>query len=344
VIGLPTHKAHHKPTTPGPGTFIGRNHNIDNRNSEEEKTQIMEENNMKTMLTILKVFLFFYISPVVAQIEVATPADITLERDGLLLRGKFYMSEGTGIFPTVILLQGFPGNETDVLGIGKILSQSGINALTFNYSGTFKSEGKTSLGNSEKDIMAAFRFLHNAENITKFKIDTAFIILGGWSYGGGVAMTYSIKHPEIKTVFTIAGVDWGEYYEEYIRNPEFKKTTDANMAKLATLTEKIRFDTGAMPDEVTEDGIIRLDSAYFLRKSTRKLAEKEILIICGWDDPLATVDQYILPLYRALKKDNAQNVSISAFQDNHFFRNSRQDVAQTIIKWIKTAAESKKSK
>jgi dipeptidyl aminopeptidase/acylaminoacyl peptidase len=299
---------------------------------------------MKLMLALLKLFLLFCISPVVAQSEVTTPADITLERSGLLIRGKFYASEGIGVFPTVILLQGSPGNVTDVMGIGKVLSQSGINALTFNYSGTFKSEGKTSFENSEMDIMAAYKFLHNAENITKFKIDTAFIILGGWSYGGGMAMTYSIKHPEIKTVFTIAGVDWGEYYEEYIRNPEFKKSTDDRMAKLFTMTEQIRFDKGTMPDEITKDGIIRLDSAYFLSKSSRSLAEKDILIICGWDDPLATIDQYILPLYRALKKDNAQNVSISAFQDDHFFRNSRPDVAQTIIKWIKTIPERRKIK
>jgi pimeloyl-ACP methyl ester carboxylesterase len=295
-------------------------------------------------LTILKVILFFCISPVVAQNQATTPADITIDRNGILLRGKFYVSEGTGVFPTVILLQGSPGNETDVIGIGNILSLSGINALTFNYSGTFKSEGKTSLKNSEMDIMAAYKFLHRAENIAKFKIDTSFIVLGGWSYGGGMAMTYSIKHPEIKTVFTIAGVDWGEYYEKYLRDPEFKKTTDAGMAKLKTLTEQIRFDDGTMPDEITKDGIIRLDSAYFLRKSARMFAGKDILIICGWDDPLSTVDQYIVPLYRAIKKENAQNISIAAFQDNHSFRNSRQDVAQTIIKWVKTAPERKKSK
>jgi dienelactone hydrolase len=285
---------------------------------------------MKSFLTLLKMFLFFLISPIAAQSQDTSPADITIDRSGVLLRGRFYFSSETGVFPTVILLQGFPGNETDVMGIGKTLSQAGINALTFNYSGTFKSEGKTSL--------------NNAANITKFKIDTAFIVLGGWSYGGGMAMTYSIKHPEIKSIFTIAGVDWGEYYEEYLRNPDFKKTTDANMARLTTLTEQIRFDKGTMPDEITKDGIIRLDSAFFLRKSSRMLANKDILIICGWDDPMATVDQYVLPLYRALRKDNAQNVSITAFQDNHFFRNSRPDVAQTIINWIKSAPERKKIK
>jgi pimeloyl-ACP methyl ester carboxylesterase len=299
---------------------------------------------MKTFSGLFGIIQLLALFPVIAYSQVTTPVDICIDRSGVLLSGKFYVSEGTGVFPTVILLQGFPGNETDVMGIGKILSQSAINALTFNYSGTFMSEGKTSLKNSEKDILAAYKFLHNSENIAKFKIDTTFIILGGWSYGGGMAMTYAIKHPEITTVFTIAGVDWGEYYEEYMRNPEFKKTIDANMAKLAALTEQIRFDKGTMPDEITKDGIVRLDSAYFLRKSARMFAKKDVLIICGWDDPLATVDQYMLPLYRALKKNDAQNVSITAFQDNHFFRNSRPEIAQTIIKWIKTAPERQKLK
>jgi dienelactone hydrolase len=299
---------------------------------------------MKLLAGFFKIILLFLMTPVVAQNQATTPADITIDRGGILLRGKFYVSEGTGVFPTVILLQGFPGNESDVLGIGEKLSQSGINALTFNYSGTFKSEGKTSLTNSEADILAAYKFLHIPANITKYKIDTTNIVIGGWSYGGGMAMAYSIKHPEITSVFTIAGVDWGEYYEEYIRNPEFKKTTDANMVKLVQLTEQIRFDIGAMPDEITKDGIIRIDSAYFLRKSSRILATKDILILCAWDDPMATIDQYILPLYRALKKDDAQNVSITAFQDNHSFRNYRPEVAQTIVHWIKTSPERKKYK
>lgn len=109
------------------------------------------------------------------------------------------------------------------------------------------------------------------------------------------------------------------------------------MTKMASLTEQIRFEKGAMPEEITKDGIIRLDSAYFLRKSAAKLINKDILIICGWDDAQATVDQYILPFYRALKNANAKKVSILAFQDTHYFRNTRPEVAQAIIKWINSA-------
>jgi pimeloyl-ACP methyl ester carboxylesterase len=288
------------------------------------------------------IILLFVIFQATAQSQDTPPADITIERDGIQLKGKFYVSEGSGVFPTVILLQGSPGNETDVIGIGKQLSLSAINAITFNYSGTFKSGGKTSQQNSERDIMAAYKYLHNPDNIVRFKIDTANIILGGWSYGGGMAMTYSIKHPEITTVFTIAGVDWGWYYEEYIRNPEFKKTTDAGMLKMSAMTDQIRFDDGAMPDEITKDGIIRLDSAYFLIRSAAKLADKDILIICGWDDTYASMENIILPVYRALKKADSKNISIIAFQDTHYFRNNRSEVAQAIIKWIKTAPARKK--
>jgi dipeptidyl aminopeptidase/acylaminoacyl peptidase len=277
-----------------------------------------------------------------AKSQTTTPVDITIDHTGVLLKGKFHVAEGTGFLPTVLLLQGFPGNETDVLGVGKILSESGINTMTFNYSGTFKSQGLTSLENSLLDIKAAFDFLYNSENIKKFKIDTTSIFLGGYSYGGGMALTYSIQHPEIKNVFSIAGVDWGEYYLEYISNPEFKKTTDVSMARMAGMTEQIRFEKGAMPDEITQGGIIHLDSDFFLQKSSQTLASKDILIICGWDDPMATVDKYILPLYRALKRDKAQNVQIIAFQDGHYFSKSRTELAMVIIRWIKTAPERKK--
>jgi predicted esterase len=297
---------------------------------------------MKNILRFLMFIMMFASFSSFAKSQTATPIDITIDRAGVLLKGKFHMAEGTGFLPTVLLLQGFPGNETDVLGVGKILSESGINTMTFNYSGTFKSQGRTSLENSLLDIKAAFEFLKNSENIKKFKIDTTSIILGGYSYGGGMALTYSIKHPEIKNVFSIAGVDWGEYYLEYIRNPEFKKATDGSMAKMAGMTEQIRFEKGAMPDEITQGGIVHLDSAFFLQKSSQTLAPKDILIIGGWDDPMATIDKIILPLYRALKKNKAQNVQINAFQDGHSFSKTRAELAMVIIKWIKTVPERKK--
>ena len=174
-------------------------------------------------LIFIKIFVIFTAIFTVAQSQVSSPVEISINRNGIHLKGKFYNPGVSGTFPTVILLQGFPGNETDVLGIGKILSEVGYNTLTFNYSGTYHSEGEFNFDNSQKDVEAAFNFINQPENITKFKIDTTRIILGGYSFGGGMALTYAANHPEIKEVFSIAGNDHCAAIREYELNAERKK-------------------------------------------------------------------------------------------------------------------------
>lgn len=296
---------------------------------------------MKQLSKYLPAILFLLFFHQLARPQNSIPVDIIIERDGILLAGKFYPAEGDGYFPTAILLHGFPGGQNDVMGVGNKLSQSGINALFFNFSGTYKSQGKVSFDNTLLDIGAAYNFLHLPENISKFKIDTSLIYLGGWCYGGGLAMTYAAVHPEINTVFTFGGNDQGKFFEEYIKNPEMKKYIDEGFAALVSQPGIARFEEGNLPWEIAEAGIEKLNPALFLYKSASLLAQKNILLICGWNDELTTIDNYTLPLYRALQKENAQNVKIVAFQDDHYFKKVREELAQTIIDWLKSIPEKK---
>jgi len=282
----------------------------------------------KSVVLLLLFFTFTYSQPL-------NPLDISIDCDGIQLKGKFYTAEGTGVFLTVILLQGFPGGEIDVLGIGKKLSEVGINALTFNYSGTHKSEGEFNFDNSQKDIEAVFEFIHQSENIQKFKIDTTRIILGGYSYGGGMALTYAANHPEIKEVFSIAGNDHGAFMKEYKRNPEMQKEIDKMFDELKAQTEIVRFGPGGTAKEIAEMQIIELNPTYDLRYCAPLLVQKRILLIAGWDDHSVSIENIVLPLYHELKKEKAENIKIIAFQDNHSFKNSRDELAKTIIEWIK---------
>lgn len=296
---------------------------------------------MGKSLRFLKVIVVILALLETAQCQEVIPFDITIDRDGILLKGKFYMAEGKGVLPTLILLQGSPGNTTDVIGLGRRLSQSGINAMTFNYSGTHQSEGKLSFPNCLEDITAVYKFLRTPENIRKFRVDTARIILSGYSFGGGMAMTYAIKHLEIPAVISIAGNDWGEFWEEYLRNPAMKSLIDAGLNNSVS-AGILRFEPGMMPGEMGEALVEKLDPAFYTRRNAAHLADKDILIICGWDDTGVTMEGYILPLYRALKKNNAQNVQIASFQDDHTFNKSRYELAQVILVWIKSASERKK--
>ncbi len=262
--------------------------------------------------------------------------DITITRDGITLQGKFYAAEGEGPLATVILLQGFPGNETDVLGVGKRLSEAGINSLTFNYSGTHQSEGLYSFINTQKDIQAAYDFIHQPENMAVYRIDTSRVILGGYSYGGGMALTYAANHPEITSVFSIAGTDHGEFFREYFRNDDFKQMIDNMFEQLTAPDGPVRFPEGGKPKDITGEDIAAADSTFDLRKYAPLLLLKNILLIAGWDDVNVTMDHYILPFYRALQKQNADKVTIVAFQDDHAFKKVRQKLTDTVIEWIKT--------
>ena len=129
-------------------------------------------NPMKTITFFFELLVLLLVYPVITKAQETMPADITIDRDGILLKGKFFFSDGSGPFPTVVLLHGFPGNESDVLGIGNKLAHAGINALTFNYSGTYQSQGQVSWDNMQLDIHAAFKFLLLSNNTTQFKVDT----------------------------------------------------------------------------------------------------------------------------------------------------------------------------
>lgn len=295
---------------------------------------------MKQLLA--KVFMIFSATLFVVEGQASDPVEITINRNEILLQGKFYVSEKTGKCPTVILLQGFPGNEQDVLGIGKKLSKAGMNALTFNYSGTHQSQGKYNFDNTQKDIKAVVEFIHLPENIHHYKIDTTRIYLGGYSYGGGMALTYAANHPNIKSVFSISGTDHGAFLRMYDHNPEMKEIVDKMFDDLMDKPKTVRFGHGVIPKEAVEMGIIDINPTYDLIYCVPLLAPKNILLIGGWDDRNITIEDFVLPLYRALINAQAKNVKITALQDNHSFRNSREELAKIIIDWLKSMDKDEK--
>ena len=73
--------------------------------------------------------------------------------------GRFYLAEGNRVFPTVLLLNGFPGSYGESF-LGQKVAKYKINTFAFHYRGTGKSEGWMSLGNVLEDISSAVVFLN----------------------------------------------------------------------------------------------------------------------------------------------------------------------------------------
>lgn len=258
---------------------------------------------------------------------VSTP--ISFRRGDVRLRGRFHRTTNDGRHPTVVLLQGSPGNETDVLGLGGRLASRGFNALTFNYSGTQRSEGLSSFAASQQDIEAAYRFLHDA---TDLPIDRDRLVLGGWSYGGGMALTYAAGHPEVAAVFSVAGTDHGEFMREYARDADYRRMVDDIFDGMSRPDSLWRLAPGASPREISKQHI-DIDP-YDLRLAAPRLADRHVLLVGGWDDRNVKIEHHILPLYRALRSEGAQDVSILAFQDGHGFERVRDRLATAILDWM----------
>lgn len=289
---------------------------------------------MKLRLNLLLTILFFLSLAGGAFGQTSKPLDIQIKRSQVLLNGKFYLSNGAETSPTLLILHGMPGNEKDVLGIGTRMSQMGFNVLAFNYSGTHGSQGKWSYDNVQKDISAAYKYLHEPDNIRRFKIDTSRIAIGGWSFGGGMALVYGSKHPEARVVFAIAGSDSGEFMRQYSRSKRFASSIDHMFDTWKYPSGPIRFGQGTTPREITSDKIKELEGNYDLRLIAPQLIDKHVLLIGGWNDQNVTIEDHVLPLYRSLKKAKAKQVRIVALQDNHVFGKTRDALAETLSEWL----------
>ena len=257
---------------------------------------------------------------------------VQFERQGHIIQGKFYTAATkSDPRPTVLLLAGFPGNEDDVLGLGAELSAHGLNTMTFNYSGTYQSEGDYSLRNSQLDIEAALDFLRDEAIVKKYHLTPGEIVLGGWSYGGGMALSYAANHPDIQHIFSIAGTDHGEFAREYLRNAAFAEMVNEIFDSLRYLDGPVRFSGKA----AIREELIQNPTPYDVSSRAPDFVDRNILLIGAWDDLNVTIEYHILPFYRALMELDAENVQLNAFQDNHGFENSRLALANTIVEWLK---------
>ncbi len=255
---------------------------------------------------------------------------ITFHREDVRLQGKLHPATGEPPFPTLILLQGSPGNTEDVLGLGAELATRGYNTLTFNYSGTQESGGFSSFENTQADIAAAFGYL--ADNCEQLDVDPDRVILGGWSYGGGMGLTYAANNPEVRAVFSIAGTDHGEFMREYQSDPVYHAMIDEIFESMQQLNSPWRLAPGATPSEIGTD-LSRIQP-FDLREVAAQLSDRHILLVGGWEDLNVKIEKHLVPLYRALVSHGAQHVRVELLWDDHGFSNVRAELVDLLVDWM----------
>ncbi len=248
-----------------------------------------------------------------------------------VIRGYFFPSNADGESPTAIFLQGFPGIEGDEL-IGEELSQAGINVLTFNYRGTFQSEGYFSFPNAVADIGAALRFLQESHHRETYHIHPDKIILGGWSFGGAIAPAGAVQNPAFKQIFMISGRSFGQEARQIGSDPAYAQQVAQNLISLRSPEGPVNFQDDLIP------GLVAYQDALDHEKLASLLHDRHILLIGGWEDDITPMEAHTIPFYRALVNGGAANVRIEAVQDDHEFSRSKAQIVQFILNWLREEA------
>ena len=255
------------------------------------------------------------------------PVPVTFESKGANIHAIFYQASGVEPLPTVILCHGFPGNNTDVLGLGERLMKEGFNALAFNYRGTWGSEGLYTDANALEDVISTIRYVKSSFVVQEFNVDPSRITLIGYSYGGGMALLGSLNDAAVKRVVDLAGGNLsvlGRASDEFMRGLE--KKVDQDLSDSGFRAPKAR--------ELFAEMLADVDK-YDLLKHAQALSCKNILIIGGWRDQEADIEHHILPLFRALQKHGAKQVQIEIFDAGHSFMNVRSQLADRIVSWLR---------
>ena len=208
--------------------------------------------------------------------------------------------------------------------------KEGFNALTFNYHGTWGSEGLYTPRNSLEDVISAIRYVKSSSVVRKFSVDQSRISIIGYSYGGGMALLGSLSDSAVRQVVYIAGADLSELGRMMQRSDEFRQFVETGLDKDVS-------DSGSRAPKAKDlvaEVLVNIDK-YDLIKHAQMLSSKDILIIGGWRDQQATIEHHILPLFRALQKHGAKQVQIETFDADHSFTDVRDLLAEKIISWLK---------
>jgi hypothetical protein len=281
---------------------------------------------MKTLQVILLLMLTGSSLQLLSQVN---PVSIDLRSNGVKLDAKFYPVDKTGKVPTVILLHGFPGNQSSPLGLAEKLNNAGYNILVFNYEGSYLSEGNFSFNNCIENVDAAFNFLAEPENQTRFKIDTSKIVVCGYSFGGTIAIESAMYNDKIRNVISIANDDPSISLKKAAADSTYRKGYTQFIAKSFEPSGPFRGDL-----KVQMELYLQNIDRYDLVKNAEKLKTKKVLFIVGWQDKTSFLETNTLPLYRKLQQLNPGNVLIKGFESDHQFGNVIDDITVIITEWI----------
>ncbi len=273
---------------------------------------------------VSSLFVMLALWPAVARAQDGVPgAFIRVGPDSIWVN-QHPAASGDRAAPSVLLVPGWPAMEADVLGLGEALGDRGFNVFVLHPRGHGRSSGSSSFAGAMEDIAAARAWIENQTGA-----DSQDVIVGGYSWGGGVAAAYAATDPEVRRLLMIAASDHGVFIRRFDADSAYGEFYRRALLSTQAPQGPVRFDLEA---DLTE---LRTDWAkHDLATIAPRLATKDILIVVGWDDQQVELEHQVVPFYRAMRIAGAESMQVAGYQDDHSFRAVRQQLQERVHHWL----------
>lgn len=253
-------------------------------------------------------------------------APLLIPSAGKGLLSRFLLARGAGPHPVAIFLHGFPGNDEN-FDLAHSLRRSGWNVLLFHYRGAWGTAGEFSLTHMREDVSAVVEFTSSALARDSYRCDPGRLIIVGHSMGGFAALHAAARHEQVIAVAALASFNVGAFGKLLIRDPALQGAARAMMQEgCAPLA-------GAHGEGLLREMMDHAEEWDLESLAGTRLRGIPILLAYGARDGISEPELHHHSVLRALAVGRAFPVTEHCFVDDHYFSDSREELARVLAGW-----------
>lgn len=254
----------------------------------------------------------------------AHPADMatfTVPTGGVRVNAMMYLASGAQPHPTLLMLHGFPGNETNI-DLMQAARRAGWNVMRVNYRGSWGSPGKFSFASSRADAEAAVAFLRDPANVAQYRIDPTRIVVAGHSMGGFMAADAAAADPKVVGTILIDAWDIGK-----------EKDKITSLAARKAAIEEMRSSTPPLAGTSAELLVQEIEATAAkldLEALSARIADRPLLMVAAEHASAPTTRK----LAAAARAAQANALTETYMDTDHSFSDARIALAAEVVRWL----------
>lgn len=236
--------------------------------------------------------------------------------------GQILLPSGAGPHPVLVLYHGYPGHERS-LDVGQAARRQGWAVVTFHYRGSWGSPGDFSFSHVVEDSQAVIDWLGAPEQVARFRLDPARIVVAGHSMGGFAAVQTAAARPGIRGLILMDAWNPGPGGREAAEAGR----TPANVAILARGLAPLRGTSAeALADELTAH-----HARFDLRNQAPAIASRPVLMMSA----LRALVADSRGLEAQLRAAGAGALEVHEWPTDHSFSDHRIRLTATVLDWLR---------